>query len=364
MKINRLKAKDYSIIIGRNSITSLASEVKNHCPKCKKIAVIIDKKIPKKFLTKLKKNLKKYKIFIFLITSSEKIKNLNQTNLLVNKLLKLNFNRSDLIIALGGGIIGDMAGFVASIFKRGINFINLPSTLLSQVDSCIGGKTGVNSKHGKNLIGSFYNPKVVISDIELLKSLPKREIICGYAEILKHAIINDKIFFKFLKKNTKNIILLENKILNKSILKSCKIKLKFTEKDFKEKNLRMKLNFGHTFAHALEIQNRYSNKLNHGEAVLIGMLIAVKISRFKNICTTNTLDEVESLYKKFSLIKNLSKHLKKNEILKSIKFMKNDKKKDDEKISFILLNNIGKTTTPGKFKYKISQVENLIKKLF
>ena len=364
MKINRLKAKDYSIIIGKNSMTSLASEVKNLCPKCKKIAVIIDKKIPKKFLSKLRKNLKKYKLFVFFVSSSEKIKNLDKTNLLLNKLLKLNFNRSDLIVALGGGIIGDMTGFVASIFKRGINFINLPSTLLSQVDSCIGGKTGVNSKYGKNLIGSFYNPKVVISDTELLKSLPKREIICGYAEILKHAIINDKIFFNFLKKKTKNIILLESKILNESILRSCKIKLNFTEKDFKEKNLRMKLNFGHTFAHALEIKNRYSNKLNHGEAVLIGMLIAIRISKFNNVCSAKTLYEVEKLYKNFSLIKNLSRHLKKSEILKSIKFMKNDKKKDDEKINFILLNNIGKTTAPGKFKYETSEVENLVKKLF
>ena len=364
MKINRLKAKDYSIIIGKNSMTSLASEVKNLCPKCKKIAVIIDKKIPKKFLSKLRKNLKKYKLFVFFVSSSEKIKNLDKTNLMLNKLLKLNFNRSDLIVALGGGIIGDMTGFVASIFKRGINFINLPSTLLSQVDSCIGGKTGVNSKYGKNLIGSFYNPKVVISDTELLKSLPKREIICGYAEILKHAIINDKIFFNFLKKNTKSIILLESKILNESILRSCKIKLNFTEKDFKEKNLRMKLNFGHTFAHALEIKNRYSNKLNHGEAVLIGMLIAIRISKFNNVCSAKTLYEVEKLYKNFSLIKNLSRHLKKSEILKSIKFMKNDKKKDDEKINFILLNNIGKTTAPGKFKYETSEVENLVKKLF
>lgn len=364
MKINRLKAKDYSIIIGKNSMTSLASEVKNLCPKCKKIAVIIDKKIPKKFLSKLRKNLKKYKLFVFFVSSSEKIKNLDKTNLMLNKLLKLNFNRSDLIVALGGGIIGDMTGFVASIFKRGINFINLPSTLLSQVDSCIGGKTGVNSKYGKNLIGSFYNPKVVISDTELLKSLPKREIICGYAEILKHAIINDKIFFNFLKKKTKNIILLESKILNESILRSCKIKLNFTEKDFKEKNLRMKLNFGHTFAHALEIKNRYSNKLNHGEAVLIGMLIAIRISKFNNVCSAKTLYEVEKLYKNFSLIKNLSRHLKKSEILKSIKFMKNDKKKDDEKINFILLNNIGKTTAPGKFKYETSEVENLVKKLF
>jgi len=364
MRINQLKSKNYSIIVGKNSISRLASEVKCHCPKCKKVAIVIDNKIPKKFITKIKKNLKRYKVFIFSVSTSEKIKNLDQTNLLISKLLQLNFNRSDLIIALGGGIIGDMTGFVASIFKRGINFINLPSTLLSQVDSCIGGKTGVNSKHGKNLIGSFYNPKVVISETELLKSLPKREIICGYAEILKHAIINDKKFFNFLEKNTKNIISLENKILKQTILKSCKIKLNFTEKDFKEKNLRMKLNFGHTFAHALEIKDKYSNKLNHGEAVLIGMLIAIKISNFNNLCSNETLAQIESLYEKFSLIKNLNRYLKKNEILKSIKFMKNDKKKDDDKISLILLSNIGKTTAPGKFKYKISQIEYFIKKLF
>ena len=202
----------------------------------------------------------------------------------MNKLLELNFNRTDLIIGIGGGIIGDMTGFVSGIYKRGINFINLPSTLLAQVDSVLVERQGVNSKYGKNLIGSFYNPKVVISETEFLKSLPKREIICGYAEILKHAIIYDKKFFNFLKKNTK-ILSTKNKILVKSILKSCKIKLNFTEKDFKENNLRMKLNFGHTFAHALEIQNKYSNKLNHGEAVLIGMLIAIKISKLKNVCS-------------------------------------------------------------------------------
>jgi len=126
----------------------------------------------------------------------------------------------------------------------------------------------------------------------------------------------------------------------------------------------MKLNFGHTFAHALEIKNKYSKKLNHGEAVLIGMLIAIRISKFNNLCSSKTLTQIENLYRKFSLIKNLNKYLKKNEILKSIKFMKNDKKKDDEKVSLILLNNIGKTTAPGKFKYKISQVEYFIKKLF
>ena len=147
-------------------------------------------------------------------------------------------------------------------------------------------------------------------------------------------------------------------------MKSCKIKLNFTEKDFREKNLRMKLNFGHTFAHALEIKNKYSNKLNHGEAVLVGMLIAVRISKFNNLCSTKTLAQIEGLYRKFSLIKNLNRFLKKNEILKSIKFMKNDKKKDDEKVSLILLSDIGKTTVPGRYKYRTSQVEDFIKKLF
>ena len=364
MKISRLKTKDYSIIVGKNSLLTLNSEVTKHCPKCKKIALIIDKKIPKRFVTNIKKRLRRYKVFVFSLSSSEKIKNFDQVVLFVNRLLKLNFNRSDLIIGAGGGIVGDLTGFVSSIYKRGINFINLPSTLLAQVDSCVGGKTGVNSKYGKNLIGSFYNPKVVISETEFLKSLPKREMICGYAEILKHAIIHDKVFFNFLKKNTEKIISFDHQTLSKSIVKSCKIKLVFTEKDFKERGLRMKLNFGHTFAHALEIQNKYSNRLNHGEAVLIGMLIAVKISKIQKLCTEKTYSEIENLYNKNLFFKKLRKFLKKEEILRSIKFMKNDKKKDDEKISFIFLKKIGKTTIPGKYKYKINQIENIIKKLF
>ena len=151
MKINQIKASKYSIIIGRNSISLLSKELKKLCPRCQKVAIIIDRKIPKKFLKKIKSNLKKYRIFVFKLSSSEKIKNLNYTNLIINKLFKLNFNRSDVVIGIGGGIVGDMSGFISSIYKRGINFINLPSTLLSQVDSCIGGKTGVNSSYGKNL---------------------------------------------------------------------------------------------------------------------------------------------------------------------------------------------------------------------
>ncbi len=333
-------------------------------PKTKNVALIVDKKIPKKFLVKLKKNLKKYKVFTIYVSSSEKIKNLNQVNSIINRLLSLNFNRSDVVIGFGGGIIGDMTGFLCSIYKRGINFINIPSTLLAQVDSCIGGKTGVNSNYGKNLIGSFYNPRLVVTDIELLNSLSKREIICGYAEILKHSLIRDKIFFSFLQKNTGKFLSLHNKTLLKCIKRSCEIKLAFTEKDFKEKGLRMILNFGHTFAHALEAKNKYSNKLNHGEAVLIGMMIATKLSSFLKICSFETQNKLERIYKRNLLLKNLTKYMTRKVILNSIKYMKNDKKKDDEKINLILLKKIGMTTTPGKCKYSLRQLEKMIKNLY
>ena len=152
--------------------------------------------------------------------------------------------------------------------------------------------------------------------------------------------------------------------LSKSIKRSCEIKLRFTERDFTEKGLRMSLNFGHTFAHALEIKNNYSNKLNHGEAVLIGMIIATRISLFKKLCNKYTYSQIEEIYKKNSLLNNLNKHLRKEEILNSIKFMKNDKKKDDEKISLILLKTIGKTTMPGKYKFDSDQITKIVKKLF
>ena len=364
MKNIALKSNYYPIIIGNNSIESLSKEISKRFPKSKKIAIIIDNKVPRKFTIKIKKKLKRFQVFIFYISASEKIKNLQQSNYFMDKLFNLNFNRSDILIGMGGGIVGDLTGFVASIYKRGINFINIPTTLLAQVDSCIGGKTGVNSKFGKNLIGSFYQPNLVLIDISFLKSLSNREMICGYAEILKHAIIYDLKFFKWLKQNTKRLLLKENKALITGITKSCKIKLKFTEKDFKEKNIRMILNFGHTFAHALEANNKYSKKINHGEAVLIGMKIATKISLFKKTCSIKTFNEINTIYEKNYLLKNLIRYYNKQVILKSVNYMKNDKKNNDEKINLILLKKIGKTTIPGDYKYSTNQLKKTISELF
>ena len=272
MKVQEIKFRDksrfYSVMIGNDILRQLPNKIKKICPKTKKIAVIIDKNVPRKFKNILIKKLNKYEVIFFNFLASEKAKSFKSVNYFSDKLLSKNFNRNDLVIGVGGGITGDVVGFIASIFKRGINFINIPTTLLAQVDAAIGGKTGINSKQGKNLIGAFYQPKLVISDISFLNSLPKKQIICGYAEILKHAIIKDATFFNWLKKNTKYIFLRKSKELTYAIKKSCKIKMSFVNEDEFEKGQRMKLNFGHTFAHAIEVKNNYSKVITHGEAVL------------------------------------------------------------------------------------------------
>lgn len=365
MKNQEIKFKNnnskYSILIGKNVITALPKRIKILCPKTKKIAVIIDKNVPRKFKNILKNILKNFKIIFFSYQASEKKKTFNDVNKFLTKLLSNNFNRSDLIIGVGGGITGDLSGFVASIFKRGINFINIPTTLLAQVDSAIGGKTGVNTSHGKNLVGSFYQPKLVLSDTNFLNSLSKKEIVCGYAEILKHAIIKDPNFFSWLERNTEKILLKKPGELTYAIKKSCLIKLHFVNKDVNERGIRMALNFGHTFAHAIEVKNNYSKKISHGEAVLGGIILESKMSVLKKICNIKILNRIESVYKKNNLTYTYKKFLNANRIKSLIPFLKNDKKNNDEKINFILLKDLGKTTKPNNFKFSIKNLNNLSK---
>ena len=355
------KSHTYSIIIGKNSINILPKKVKSLCPKSKNIAFIIDRNVPIKFRTDLKKKFKNYNLLFLFFSASEKNKSFKSVNYYLKILLSKNFNRSDLIVSVGGGITGDVAGFVASIFKRGINFINIPTTLLAQVDSAIGGKTGINSNYGKNLIGSFYQPKLVISDTSFINSLSKKEMICGFAEILKHSIIKDKKFFNWLEKNARLIFSKKNKELTYAIKKSCEIKIHFVTKDVNEKGLRMILNFGHTFAHAIEVKNNYSKNITHGEAVLSGMILASKLSVEKKICSSKTLSQIKNIYVKNKLDFTFKKYSNQNSINKLIPYLKNDKKNDDNKINFILLKNIGKTALPNKSKISIKNLKNISK---
>ena len=368
MKISKINVKNknthYKIIIGNGVIGLLGKEIKRLCPKSKKIALVIDKNIPYYFKNKIKKNLKRYKIIVFEFLPNENLKSFKKANNLLENLIKENLSRSDTLIAVGGGIIGDFGSFVASIYKRGINFINVPSTLLAQVDSSIGGKTAVNTTGGKNLIGTFYQPKLVISEIGLLKSLSKRNLVCGFAEILKHAIIKDSRFFEKLNKNSEKILNKFNfNIFRNIITKSCQIKLFFVNKDEKENNSRMILNYGHTFAHGIEAANKYSRKINHGEAVLIGMILATRLSFIKKICTKKTLDKVENLYLKNKLLKKFTNYLNKKSINSIVNFMKVDKKNYDEKINLILLKKLGKTTNPGDVRVSSNEIKRFLKKI-
>ena len=345
----KTKSKKYPIIIGPNIINDTNNILKFNKIYFEKILIIYDTKVPKNKLYILKQKVKSNKKVVHYFKASEKNKNLKSINSILNKLFKFNFNRNDCIISLGGGITGDVSGFAASIFKRGIKFVNIPTTLLAQVDSSIGGKTGVNNKYGKNLIGSFMQPDLVISDINNLKSLPKREIICGYGEILKHSIIDNKKTFNYLTKNFYKIIKLKSPFIEKAILDSCKIKKKIVEKDEKEKDLRKILNLGHSFAHAYEAALSYSKKLNHGEAVILGIKSATKFSFQNNIINKNDYKKIINHINNLDINTDLNNFFKKKDINILIKFIKSDKKNSSSKINLILIKRIGKILIDMKF---------------
>jgi 3-dehydroquinate synthase len=342
----------YPIFIGSNILNKLNKFLKDNLINFNQCLIIADKKVPKKLIFKTLKALSKKKISIHYFNSSEKNKNQKSIDTILSILLKKNFNRNDCVISIGGGITGDIAGFAASIFKRGLKFINIPTTLLSQVDSSIGGKTGINSKYGKNLIGAFYQPSLVVSDTIFLKSLPKREVICGYGEILKHAIIADKKFFSFLNINGSQILKLKSPFIEKAIFKSCSIKKEIVETDEKEIGIRKILNFGHTFAHAYEATLGYSKKLNHGEAVLLGIKTAAKFSLSNNILGIKEFNLIENHLNKLNLPKNINKFFSKKDLNKILSFMKKDKKNNTQRINLILLKKIGYAVRKLQFTEK------------
>ena len=342
IKLNiKTENQKYPIFIGNNIIGNLSKFLRENLISFNQCLIVVDKNVPKRLIKKVLNSLLKKKITLHHFNSSEKNKNQKNIDDILSILLNKNFNRNDCVISIGGGITGDITGFAASIFKRGLKFINIPTTLLSQVDSSIGGKTGINNKHGKNLIGTFYQPSLVISDIIFLKSLPKREIICGYGEILKHAIISDKKFFSFLDKNGSQIFNLKSPLIEKAIFKSCSIKKKVVEADEKEMGIRKVLNFGHTFAHAYEATLKYSKKLNHGEAVILGIKTAAKFSLSINILNIKEFNLIENHLNKLDLPKNINKFFSKRDLNKILSFMKKDKKNNSNKINLVLLKKIG-----------------------
>ena len=348
-----LKNSPYEIIVGKNVIEKNKKKIFSAIKDAQKRFIITDTVIRKLHLKKIIKIIPK-KIFVktFVISSGEKMKDIKTINKLISFLLKNNVSRNDAIFAVGGGVIGDISGFLASITLRGVNLIHFPTTLLAQVDSSVGGKTGVNSSYGKNLIGTFYQPNLVICDTIFLSTLPKRELTAGYAEVIKYSIIYDKIFFNWLNKNSKRLLKLDNLKVIKTIKRSVEIKKEFVLKDEKDiNNIRALLNFGHTFAHSLENCTKYSKILLHGEAVAIGICMACKLSHILGFLSLNNYFKIKNTFIKFELPFDLSFlkriNIKKKEIVKNMIY---DKKNLKGKINFILCKDVGSAFVYNKIK--------------
>ncbi|WMM23373.1 3-dehydroquinate synthase [Tissierella sp. MB52-C2] len=290
---------------------------------------------------------------IYILEPGENSKRLEELSNIYKALINKNLDRDGIILSLGGGVVGDISGFAASTYKRGIDYIQIPTTLLSQIDSSIGGKTGVDFLGYKNIIGSFYFPSRTLIDPSFINTLNEREITCGLGEIIKYGLIEDYGFFRYIGENIKNIYSRDNNVLSYIIEKSVKIKSSIVEKDKLDLGLRQKLNFGHTVGHSIESLFRYE-RYNHGEAVILGIIYETKIAYEKKLISREYYNEIISILR--PLVEPVS--FSENEVNMLLKYMKNDKKNKNNKIGFVL------PTDKGKVDIFYDIDEEIIKKVF
>ena len=331
----KIKCCGYNIVVGAEMFDKIFKKI--DLSKYSKIIILTEKKIYNLWKDKIDSAIKYDKIIQ--IESGEKMKNLATAMEILKEIMKIGADRKSLLINIGGGMITDLGGFVASIYMRGIDYINCPTTLLAMVDASIGGKNGVNFEETKNIIGCFGHPKMVIIDVEFLKTLEKRELMSAYGEIIKHAIIFDKKYFHMLTRCNK---IDDKKMLLKIIFHSLKIKKYAVEKDFKEKNIRKLLNFGHTIGHAIEaLSLQTQTPLLHGEAVIIGMIIETKIAVKIGFCLQQEYEKIKNLIKKYGFEELIGKKFEFS--LKDVmKLIKKDKKNQNGEIKMVLPTKIGK----------------------
>lgn len=284
---------------------------------------------------------------LIIVPDGEEYKTLETVSSVFDALVENRFERNSPIIALGGGVIGDMAGFAAATFLRGVPYIQIPTTLLSQVDSSVGGKTGVNHPKGKNLIGAFYQPKAVFIDPLTLTTLDIREVRAGLAEVVKYGVIKDKEFFSFLERTASRLFEPGDELI-KAIERSCVLKAEVVGIDEKEGGLRAILNFGHTFGHAIEALTGYGT-YKHGEAVSIGMVMAARLSNFLGLTGTDTVKRIESLCKTLGL-PVVRPYIKTEDFMASMQL---DKKVSGGKLRFVLVKEIGEVSIQTVYAEKI-----------
>lgn len=331
----------YPIIIGENILYKVEKFIKNYS-KAAKLLIITNERVYSLFGEKIQESLlnEGFEIEFVLLEEGEKYKDINSLEVIWQRAIEFKLERKDAIVALGGGVIGDVAGFAAASYLRGIDFIQIPTTLLAQVDSSVGGKVAVNHKLGKNLIGSFYQPKFVLTDVATLNTLPERELKVGLAEILKYSMIEktcglyglNTTLIEYLKQNKEAIFALNTDIIQELIKYCCELKAAVVNKDEKESGLRAILNFGHTIGHAIEKCSNYEN-INHGEAVAIGMKGALYISEARKLIDENYYKRCLELLELYKMDYKINKLINPEFIYEA---MLSDKKILSGKVRFVL----------------------------
>ena len=323
-----------------------------------KIAVITNPTVKKLYGQRVVDSLKAagFLVLSIEIPDGEQYKTLDWANAIYSALLINSFDRKSALVALGGGVIGDLTGFAAATFMRGVPFIQVPTTLLAMVDSSVGGKTGVNHAMGKNMIGAFYQPKKVLMDLDVLKSLPRAEFLAGMAEVIKYGVIWDASFFEYLDREREKILALDPEVLSHIIQRSCEIKAEVVSEDERESGLRAILNFGHTVGHAIETAQNYT--MRHGEAAAIGMVYASKLAYKTGLCDASVPDRVERLIRSYGLPTDLAALSRKPSMTELMGAMQIDKKAEGGKVKFVLPKKIGEVVVTGEWEEQ--QLQELI----
>ncbi|MEH6632569.1 MAG: 3-dehydroquinate synthase [Halopseudomonas aestusnigri] len=340
--------RSYDILVGENLVENAGKLVQPFL-KQNRTFIITDENVAKHHLATLENALSSEGIASKSLTLpyGEQTKSFSQLEKVIDFLLENKIDRKATVIAFGGGVIGDLAGFAAAVVMRGVDFIQIPTTLLSQVDSSVGGKTGINTSRGKNLVGNFHQPRIVLADIGLLQTLPHRELIAGYAEVVKYGLINNPAFFTWLEENGERVINGDLRAQTQAVVTSCKAKADIVALDEREAGARGLLNLGHTFGHALEAEAKYNGSLLHGEAISIGMLMAHDISVELGLCTQEDAQTVRSHFHKIGLpletsfVSSNALGGKRLEVSKLMDHMSRDKKVNNGRLTFVMTKGIG-----------------------
>jgi 3-dehydroquinate synthase len=336
----RLGERSYPLYIGKGTLAR-AGEFLHKAGSGKKVAVITNPTVAKLYLQPVQEAAKKagFEVTPVIIPDGEEHKELNSLASVYDRLIGARLERNSCVMALGGGVVGDLAGFAAATYLRGVPYVQVPTTLLAQVDSSVGGKTGINHHDGKNLIGAFYQPRFVLIDVSVLQSLPRRELVAGMAEVIKYGIIEDPELFGLLEQKMEALIGSDRDLLIRIVASSCAIKARVVEMDEREDDYRAVLNFGHTVGHALEAATGYRRYL-HGEAVAIGMAKAASLSARLGFCDQASLARIRRLIESTGLPLAIPPQVSPRDLVQG---MEVDKKAAGGKIKFVICEGIGKT---------------------